>query len=300
MFQRIILTLLIVFIIFSWGTVFIISGVPAVVAWWSIQACSIVGIVILIISFILIIAKKIKQIKVHRNTTLIFITSIFVAWPFSWFVGISQMAYPVDVHSVTPVATIRLPMNEPVVVGWGGDEIETNYHTIAPNQRWAYDFVLPSKGAKRGKLEDYDIYGMEIVAPASGKIIAVHNSEKDVTPGKGNNDSMFGNYVYLQLEETGTYIVMSHLKKGSVKVKKGQYVTEGEVLAEVGNSGNSSEPHLHIHHQRQNPEETNMFLTEGLPLYFRDIDGPTMPTGGVHVKNGRDVPVGDRVAPTGM
>lgn len=291
------MTLLTVFIVFSWGAVFIIGGVPAVVAWWSIQACSMIGVVILIISFIVIITKKIKHVKVHRNTILIFITSIVVAWPFSWFVGISQMAYPVDVHSATPVATVRLPMNEPVVVGWGGDKIETNYHAIVPNQRWAYDFVLPSNGAESWELGDYDIYGMEIVAPASGKIIAVHDSEKDVAPGKGNNDSIMGNYVYLQLEETGTYIVMSHLKQGSVKVKRGQYVTEGEGVAEVRNSGNSSEPHLHIHHQRQNPEETNMFLTEGLPLYFRDIDGPAMPTGGVHMKNGRDIPVGDRVAP---
>ncbi|WP_369900073.1 M23 family metallopeptidase [Bacillus manliponensis] len=300
MFQKIILTLLIMFLLLSWGIVFIVVGVPSVVAWWGIQAFSIIGVIILFISFIVLMNKMIRRMKIHKTTILIFIVSIAVAWPFSWFVGISQMAYPVDVHSVTPAATVRLPMNEPVVVGWGGDDIKTNYHAIAPNQRWGYDFVLPSNGAKSGELEDYDIYGMEIVAPASGKIIAVHNSEKDVAPGKGNNDSMFGNYVYLQLEETGTYIVMSHLKKGSVKVKKGRYVTEGEVLAEVGNSGNSSEPHLHIHHQRQNPEETNMFLTEGLPLYFRDIDGSAMPTGGVHVKNGKDVPVGDKVAPIGM
>lgn len=62
---------------------------------------------------------------------------------------------------------------------------------------------------------------------------------------------MAGNHIYLRLDETGTFLFLAHLKKGSIKVKEGQHVNEGEVLAQVGNSGSSSEPHLHIHHQRQ-------------------------------------------------
>jgi hypothetical protein len=67
-------------------------------------------------------------------------------------------------------------------------------------------------------------------------------------------------------------------------------------LAHVGNSGSTSEPHIHIHHQRQDPSQTLLFA-EGLPLYFRDIDGPAMPTGGIGIENGREVPIGMIVTP---
>ena len=69
-----------------------------------------------------------------------------------------------------------------------------------------------------------------------------------------------------------------------IKVKEGQHVNEGFVLAQVGNSGSSSEPHLHIHHQRENPSEVSMFYTEGLPLYFRTKKGALMPERGTYVK----------------
>ncbi|ABS21779.1 peptidase M23B [Bacillus cytotoxicus NVH 391-98] len=108
---------------------------------------------------------------------------------------------------------------------------------------------------------------------------------------------MVGNHIYIRLDETGTYLVLAHLKKGSVRVKKGQHIKEGTVVANVGNSGNSSEPHLHIHHQRQDPSKTSIFLTEGLPLYFRGIQGPAAPKGGVRIEQGKDVPVGDSVIP---
>lgn len=299
MFGKIILTILVTFVSLSWGTIFIVDGVPAVIAWWGIQAFSFIGVIIFIVSLIIIINKLVRRVKVHKSIFIIFIASIATAWPFAWFIGVGQMAYPVDVHSVTPAATVRLPVNQSVVVGWGGEALKTNYHAIAPNERWAYDLVLPSDESKSSNLHDYDIYGVEVVAPASGTVVSANGSEEDVKPGNDNYDSMTGNHVYLKLEDTGTYLVLAHLKKGSVKVKKGQYVTEGTVIAEIGNSGNSSEPHLHIHHQRQNPATTNMFLSEGLPLYFRDIDGPSMPKGGVHIKDGIEVPVGDVVSPTG-
>ena len=72
-------------------------------------------------------------------------------------------------------------------------------------------------------------------------------------------------------------MVLAHLKKGSIKVKEGQHVNEGEFLAQVGNSGSSSEPHLHIHHQRQDPSKVSIFFSEGLPLYFRTEKGVIMP-----------------------
>ncbi len=94
---------------------------------------------------------------------------------------------------------------------------------------------------------------------------------------------MAGNHIYLRLDESGTFLILAHLKKGSIKVREGQHVDEGEVLAQVGNSGSSSEPHLHIHHQRQDLSNTSMFITEGLPLYFRTEKGVVMPERGTYI-----------------
>ena len=73
---------------------------------------------------------------------------------------------------------------------------------------------------------------------------------------------------------------------------------EGAVIARAGNTGMSSEPHLHIHYQRQNPNDT-LFFAEGLPLFFRDVEGSKMPIGGGDIViDGRRVPVGETLLPT--
>ncbi|SCM93778.1 Cell wall endopeptidase [Bacillus mycoides] len=95
---------------------------------------------------------------------------------------------------------------------------------------------------------------------------------------------MAGNHIYLRLDETGTFLIFAHLKKGSIKVKEGQYINEGYVLAQVGNSGSSSETHLHIHHQRQDPSKVSMFFMEGLQLYFQTEEGVMMPERGIYIK----------------
>ncbi len=208
------------------------------------------------------------------------------------------MAYPTNVNLVEPSVTISLPMQETTIVGWGGDKLENNYHVMVPMERWAYDLLIEPAGMGSKHLEDYGIYGKEVIAPASGTIIGVKNSEQDITPGSPNEaETMLGNHIFIQLEETGTYLVLAHLKKNSVLVEEGQYIDKGTVIGKVGNSGNSSEPHLHIHHQRENPLTTHILLSEGLPLYFESEEGPVMPNGGIRVEEGRDMPIGDRISP---
>ncbi|WP_439742101.1 M23 family metallopeptidase [Bacillus pseudomycoides] len=297
MWKKIILTIFVAILLIGWSLIYVARGIVSIFAWWGIQAFSFFSIVIFIITMTTIIWILFSRRRIDKTIIFILILSVAGAWPAGWFVGIGQIAYPADVHSATPKATIRLPMNQTALVGWGGNRLETNYHAWAPNQRWAYDFLVPPAGIKSSKLEDYGIYGAEVVAPASGMVVSINNDEPDLKPRTDDFDSMTGNHIYLRLDETGTYLILAHLKKGSVRVKEGQHVTEGEILAQVGNSGSSSEPHLHIHHQRQNPFNTSMFLSEGLPLYFRDIDGPAMPKGGVRMENGNEVPVGDVISP---
>ncbi|WP_035434846.1 M23 family metallopeptidase [Bacillus sp. UNC322MFChir4.1] len=297
MWKKWIMIMFITTLAVGWGSVYLTTGIVSVLAWWAMQVFSIVGFISVIITICVIVGKLFSRSKIHKTTATIFILSAAAAWPACWFVGIGQIAYPVNVNSITPKVTIRLPFNETVRVGWGGDQLQTNYHAIEPIQRWAYDFIAPQKGVTSSQLKDYDIYGVDVIAPASGTVIAVENSEADLTPGNNNFKSMAGNHIYIRLDETGTYLVLDHLKRGSVKVKVGQHIEEGTVIARVGNSGNSSEPHLHIHHQRQDPSKTSMFLSEGLPLYFRNIDGPSMPKGGIRIEDGRDVPTGDVISP---
>nr|MBS9407889.1 M23 family peptidase [Streptococcus oralis] len=69
---------------------------------------------------------------------------------------------------MNPKAVVRFPLNERALVGWGGDRLETNYHVIKPNERWAYDILIPPAEVKSSKLEGYGIYGAKVMAPASG------------------------------------------------------------------------------------------------------------------------------------
>jgi hypothetical protein len=195
---------------------------------------------------------------------------------------VKPTAFPASLENTEPSATVRLPADVPLKVAWGGDKLETNYHAVAPDQRWAYDLLVEPYVNGSDKLEDYGCYGVPVVAPADGLIIKARDGKPDEVPGVVSNNftAPEGNFVAIQLDETGTYLIIAHLKPGSITVKTGDTVVEGQVIGACGNSGNTSEPHIHIHHQRQDPNLFPLNFAEGLPLYFRDHDGPPMPVGG--------------------
>ncbi|ADY21204.1 M23 family metallopeptidase [Bacillus paranthracis] len=284
MWKKYVLVILVAFLLTSWSIVYLAKGVISVIGWWSIQAFSIVSLFILIGVTLLIVWKGIFRQRIDGALLFIVIFSIIGAWPLGWFANIGRLAYPADVHSTSPKVVVRFPLNERALIGWGGDRLETNYHVIKPNERWAYDILIPPAEVKSSKLEDYGIYGAKVMAPATGTVVSINNDEKDVEPGSDDFQSMAGNHIYIRLDESGTYLILAHLKQGSIKVKEGQHVNEGEFLAQVGNSGSSSEPHLHIHHQRQNPSKVSMFLAEGLPLYFQTEKGAMMPERGEYIR----------------
>lgn len=212
--------------------------------------------------------------------------------------GLWAPRYPADLATTTPAATVRLPLDGPIVVGWGGDTVKQNYHAAHPDQRWAYDLLVEPAGHGSADLESYGCYGLDVLAPAAGTVAIAHDGEPDQDPSTfvPNAEAPAGNYVALKLA-TDTYLVLAHMVPGSVAVEVGDEVTEGQVLGKCGNSGNTSEPHVHIHHVRQKPEVIG--FGEGLPLYFRDHDGEPMPVGGIEV-DGEDVRfVGDRVRHVG-
>lgn len=207
------------------------------------------------------------------------------------------MAYPAAISATTPAATVRLPADGPLKILWGGDNLAENVHAALPDQRWAYDISVQPYLTGSAVLTDYGCYGIPVVAPANGVVVMAHDGEPDMTPGIASNNFQTpeGNVIALKLEATGTYLVIAHLKPGSLRVKIGDKVIEGQPLARCGNSGNTSEPHIHIHHQRQDPTLYPINWAEGLPLFFRDHSGRPMPTGGFRVENGQSVATGDTV-----
>ena len=68
-----------------------------------------------------------------------------------------------------------------------------------------------------------------------------------------DRDNLPGNYVAIDCN--GFFVILAHLRQGSVTVSEGERVAVGTRLGAMGNSGNSSEPHLHVHAQRGLPPE---------------------------------------------
>jgi len=273
-------------------TMFLMGGMTKISAWYLAQLLlPILGLLSLITLIIYAIVKR----KFNRLMVATLVTAIISLSPAIMLV--KPIAFPASLERTTPSATVRLPADVSLQVGWGGDKIETNYHAVAPDQRWAYDFLVAPSVTGSDKVEEYGCYGVPVVAPADGLVVKAHDGEPDEVPGVVSNNftAPEGNHVAIQLEETGTYLLIAHLKPGSVTVKVGDTVVEGQVIGACGNSGNTSEPHIHIHHQRQDPNLYPLNFAEGLPLYFRDHDGPPMPVGGFELDGETVILTGDVV-----
>lgn len=164
-----------------------------------------------------------------------------------------------------------LPFNGEWTVFWGGDTKELNYHIESEAQKNAFDIVITDKNGKTFKTdgktnEDYYAFGKELIAPCDAEVVLVVDGIKDNIPGELNPIYVPGNTVILKTANN-EYLFFAHFKQNSIDVKQGQKVKQGELLGLCGNSGNSSEAHLHFH--IQNVE--NMNKATGAKSYFDKI-----------------------------
>lgn len=163
-----------------------------------------------------------------------------------------------------------LPFNEEWFVYWGGITAAQNYHVREISQQYAYDIVMVKDGASYAgdpkKNESYYAFGKEIIAPCNARVVKVIEGVPDNIPGEMNPRDLTGNTLVLQTD-LGEYILMAHLQENSILVEEGQEVVQGEVLGKCGNSGNSTEPHLHL--SLQNTLEMEDAI--GGKLYFDRI-----------------------------
>lgn len=136
--------------------------------------------------------------------------------------------------------------------------------------RHAYDFVKCGDDGLSYRnsgleLTDYHLFGLPVLAPCAGIVVACRDDLEDNRPGRIDHVNNWGNFVILRLP-SGIHVELSHLEKGSLSVKSGDTVSAGQPLGRCGNSGYSLYPHLHLQVQ------TGPWLgDETLPFTFAQV-----------------------------
>jgi hypothetical protein len=130
--------------------------------------------------------------------------------------------------------------------------------------------------------ERFFAFGRPILAPADGTVVDAHDGETDhvgrrsqltllpyalgqaarVRQGVG---AVAGNYVIIALRDSGAFAALVHLRAGSLRVGVGTEVTAGQHVADCGNSGNSTQPHVHV----QVMDSPDLAVARGVPMAFR-------------------------------
>ena len=185
-----------------------------------------------------------------------------------WIKPFKESNLPKIVRNTTKLI---LPFKEEWTVFWGGDTKALNYHVENEAQKNAFDLVIKNDRGNSYKTdgianEDYYAFGKDLIAPCDGEIVLVVDGVKDNTPGISNPYYILGNTVIIKTQNN-EYLFFAHFKQHSIVVKQGQKVKQGQLLGLCGNSGNSSEPHLHFH--IQNVEDMNS--ATGVKCYFDKI-----------------------------
>jgi hypothetical protein len=159
--------------------------------------------------------------------------------------------------STGEILDLQFPLGGGVYyVAHGGSSSLLNRHSDAASQRFALDIVALGQWGSRAKgifpesLRAYEIFERPVHSPCSGTVTKVVNDLMDEVPGHMNWQNIAGNHVMIRRDEGPIYVALAHLVKGSVSVRSGERVIPGQLLGRAGNSGNSSEPHLHIHAKR--------------------------------------------------
>ncbi|ATL28910.1 M23 family metallopeptidase [Streptomyces formicae] len=198
---------------------------------------------------------------------------------------------PVPVEIEPPVAGRWSALNSPA------DKVPS-HGTHHLGQTYAIDITAePEEGparpvpvwfwpvARRG--EAYPAFGAPLFAVADATVVHAEDGQRDhlsrsslagvlyfwliegVGRSLGGNRRVVGNHVILDLGE-GTYAAYAHVRRGSLKVRAGDKVLAGQVLGECGNSGNSTEPHVHF----QLMDGPDLDTARGVPFRWRGVGVP--------------------------
>lgn len=217
------------------------------------------------VQIILLLAKIIKRKKLGYSIAYIILTFL-IAYPVTVLFGISALTYPVSENREAAIEVIN-PVEGSVLLG--GKTFKP--HAVWPSECYAYDILKEPYDINSDNLCDYGIYMADVYCPVDGTIIDCKDTEEDIPPNSEEFISSLGNYIFIKIDKTDTYLILAHMEKDSITVQVGDHVSQGELLGKVGNSGTTSEPHLHMQHQKNNPMTMKIpICAEGLPM---DITG---------------------------
>jgi hypothetical protein len=133
------------------------------------------------------------------------------------------------------------------------------------------DEMMKTHGILSNKCENFYCYNKPIIAPADGLVMDIIDNIDDNEPGKVNTNQNWGNTIIIKhLNDLCTQ--MSHLRAGSFKVRKGDFIKRGELVALCGNSGRSPEPHLHFQAQTTSLQGAKT-LEYPFAYYLQKING---------------------------
>ena len=140
--------------------------------------------------------------------------------------------------------------------GWyyviqGGSNVLTNpFHSMALNGKYAIDLVKIHNLGNRAAtvfpeaIDQYHIFGEVVHSPCNGSVVTTVSGLPDNEPTNVDREHPAGNHIIIECNTVD--VMLAHLKEGSLKVSQGDNVKEGQSVGEVGNSGYTDEPHLHI------------------------------------------------------
>jgi Peptidase family M23 len=217
-----------------------------------------------------------------------------------WVSNVGFVALIIGLALYFRAGTVRrepLVVRPPVVGRWApvnspGTRVPS-HGLHAWGQTYAIDLVHAPSGDYRPKFawtplsrpaEEFSSFGQPVVAPASGTVVGAYDKARDhrsrtswpglvylVIEGALREltgpKRLLGNHVVLDLGNN-TYAAVAHLRRGSVLVRPGEHVDAGTQLAECGNSGNTSEPHVHF----QIMDRSQFMIAAGLPFRLSDTD----------------------------
>ena len=186
---------------------------------------------------------------------------------------------------------INRPPSDPVVIDWplAGEwywptvveatlstpTVSAHFRSSESEQTDALDVVQLQNGRSLlgdpKQLTSYVSLGQPVLAPGDGIVTAVAATLPDLPIGTTDNKNLEGNYVVLDLGRQ-RHVMFAHLKRGSARAAVGDRVERGQPIAQVGNSGSTSEPHLHLQVQNQ---PTSGPSTQGLrtyPMLLREVE----------------------------
>jgi hypothetical protein len=178
--------------------------------------------------------------------------------------AISSYFYP------SPSVELAFPFSNGVyyVIQGGNSIITSPFHRTSTNNKedYAMDIVKLNWTGNRATgiypraLSSYAVFGETVYSPCNGEVIEVVDGVRDNPIGdEGHQPS---NQVVIRCQ--GVRVTLAHMTSGSLLIRYGQSLEEGQPLGRVGNAGHTSEPHLHIDAVRDVPDSI-----EPIPISFK-------------------------------